>query len=459
MKRTAAIILAAGQSKRMKSRTNKVLHPLCGEPLLSYPLRLTRTLDLERVVVVVGHQAEEIKKRFPEDGFQYVFQETRRGTGDAVKTAAPLFTDFSGEVLVLIGDAPLLRAETVKELLQTHRTSKAAVTMLTTIFPEPKGYGRVLRDKQGYVIRVVEDADASPHEREIHECNSGIFCFEASFLFQSLDQLSPRNQQGEYYITDLVGIAQQQGKIVAAQVAPDWREVIGVDDRKKLAQAEHFLRMQIVEQHMRNGVTIMDPVHTYIDPSVQIGADTVIYPNCYLQGETVIGEECTLLPNTFIVNSTLGNKVEIKGYSVITESHIAAHSSVGPFAHLRPGTILEEHVKIGNFVEVKKSVIGKGSKASHLSYIGDTLMGKEVNIGAGMITCNYDGEKKLQTIIEDEVFVGSDSQFIAPIRIGKGSYIATGTTVRKDVPPGALVFNRKEEVQREGWAANRKKKE
>ncbi|RMF94065.1 MAG: bifunctional UDP-N-acetylglucosamine diphosphorylase/glucosamine-1-phosphate N-acetyltransferase GlmU [Nitrospinota bacterium] len=457
MVQTGVIILAAGQGKRMKSRLNKVLHPLCGEPILSYPLRLARSLAAERVAVVVGHQAEEVKKRFPEEGFCFVHQSAPRGTGDAVRCSAPLFADFRGTVLVLFGDTPLLRPETVVELLQTHRHTGAAVTLLTALLPDPRGYGRIVRDEKGEVLRIVEEADASPAERKIQEINSGISCFDSTFLFPALDRLSPQNQQGEYYLTDLVGMAREEGRMVAARQAADWQEVMGIDDRRKLAQAEHLLRLQIAEQHMLNGVTILDPAHTYIDRAVEIGRDTVIYPNCYLQGETRIGDGCTILPNTFITSSTLEDEVVIKGYSVITESYIGAHSTIGPFAHLRPGSMLAERVKIGNFVEVKKSVIGEGSKASHLSYIGDTLMGKGVNIGAGMITCNYDGKQKAQTIIEDEVFVGSDSQFIAPIRIGRGSYIATGTTVRKDVPPESLVFNRKEEIHREGWARERKK--
>jgi bifunctional UDP-N-acetylglucosamine pyrophosphorylase/glucosamine-1-phosphate N-acetyltransferase len=308
------------------------------------------------------------------------------------------------------------------------------------------------------VARIVEALDAGEAERAIREINTGTYCFQASFLFPALHDLTPDNAKGEYYLTDIIGAACRSGLVVQAVQSDDWREAVGVDSKADLARAEALIRQQALERLMASGVTVIDPQTTYVHPEVQVGCDTVLHPNTYLLGKTVIGEDCEIWPNTVIRDSTLEDGVTVFPSCVIAGSTIAAGTHVGPFAHLRPESALGKRVRIGNFVEVKKSSIGDDSKASHLSYIGDVVMGKDVNVGAGFIACNYDGEKKNETIIEDEVFIGSDSQIIAPLRIGRGAYIATGTTVRKEVPPQALVFNTKDQVHREDWALQRKPK-
>ncbi len=316
----------------------------------------------------------------------------------------------------------------------------------------------MVREPAGRVVRIVEALDATEAERAIREVNTGTYCFQASFLYPALQDLRADNSKGEYYLTDVIGAACRAGLQVQAVQTEDWREAVGVDSKADLAMAEAIMRRQVLERLMVDGVTILDPPTTYVHPQVRVGRDTVLYPNTYLLGNTVIGEDCEVWPNSVIRDSTLEDGVVILPSCVITGSTIASGSSVGPFAHLRPESVLRKDVKVGNFVEVKKSLLGEGSKAAHLSYIGDVVMGKDVNVGAGFIACNYDGERKNETIIEDEVFIGSDSQIIAPLRIGKGAYIATGTTVRKEVPPHALVYNTKDQVHRDNWALQRKPK-
>jgi bifunctional UDP-N-acetylglucosamine pyrophosphorylase/glucosamine-1-phosphate N-acetyltransferase len=316
----------------------------------------------------------------------------------------------------------------------------------------------VIREHDGNVVRIVEALDATEEERAIHEINTGTYCFQASFVYPALQNLTADNVKGEYYLTDVIGAACRAGLPVHAVQAGDWREAIGVDSKADLARAEAIIRLQVLERLMANGVTIIDPQTTYVHPEVEVGCDTVLHPNTHLLGKTVVGEDCEIWPNTVIRDSTLEDGVTIFPSCVITASVIATGAHVGPFAHLRPESVLGKRVRIGNFVEVKKSTIGDDSKASHLSYIGDVVMGKDVNVGAGFIACNYDGETKHETIVEDGVFIGSDSQIIAPLRIGQGAYIATGTTVRKEVPPQALVYNTKDQVHRENWASQRKPK-
>jgi bifunctional UDP-N-acetylglucosamine pyrophosphorylase/glucosamine-1-phosphate N-acetyltransferase len=369
-----------------------------------------------------------------------------------------ILKDFPGDVLVLHADVPLLRAETLQRLVQVHQSSGAVATLLTAVMEQPGRLGRVVREAQGKVARIVEALDASEAERAIREINTGTYCFQARFLYAALHDLTSDNVKGEYYLTDVIGAACRSELPVQAVQTADWREAIGVDSKADLAKAEAVIRQQAVERLMEGGVTVIDPHSTYVHPQVRVGCDTVIHPNTYLLGRTVIGEGCEIWPNSVIRDSTLEDGVTIFPSCVITSSTIATGAQVGPFAHLRPESALGQRVRIGNFVEVKKSTIGDGSKASHLSYIGDVVMGKEVNVGAGFIACNYDGEDKHETIIEDGVFIGSDSQVIAPLRIGRGAYIATGTTVRKEVPADALVFNTKDQVHREGWALQRQPK-
>jgi bifunctional UDP-N-acetylglucosamine pyrophosphorylase/glucosamine-1-phosphate N-acetyltransferase len=458
MRPLAAVVLAAGKGTRMRCKTLKVIQPVAGRPMISYALESAAALQASPAVVVVGHQAEPIKRALPADGWHAVEQTEQLGTGHALRQTEEFLKDFPGDVLVLHADVPLLRAETLQRLVDTHRRSGAVATLLTAVMEQPGRLGRVVRAENGQVARIVEALDASEAERAIREINTGTYCFQAGFVYPALHDLTSNNVKGEYYLTDVIGAACRSGLLVQAVQSDDWREAVGVDSKADLARAEALLRQQVLERLMASGVTIVDPHTTYVHPEVQIGCDTVLHPNTYVLGQTVIGEDCEIWPNSIIRDSTLEDGVTIFPSCVITSSTIAAGAHVGPFAHLRPESVLGQRVRIGNFVEVKKSTIGDASKASHLSYIGDVVMGQDVNVGAGFIACNYDGEQKNQTIIEDEVFIGSDSQIIAPLRIGRGAYIATGTTVRKEVPADALVFNTKDQVHREGWALQRKPK-
>lgn len=451
----AAVILAAGKGTRMRSKTPKVLQTLAGRPMISYAIGLAQALSASPMVVVVGHQAEQIKPVLPPEGWIAVEQTEQLGTGHAMRQAEEILKDFPGHVLVSHADVPLLRVDTLHRLVEVHRDSGAVATLLTAVMERPGRLGRVVREPTGQVARIVEALDATELERDIREVNTGTYCFQARFLFAALQDLTPNNVKGEYYLTDVIGAACRLGLQVQGVQVEDWREAVGVDSKADLANAETILRQRVLDGLMANGVTILDPHSTYVHPDVRVGADTVLHPNTYLYGRTVIGENCQVWPNTVIRDSILEDGVIIYPSCVITSSRIAADAQVGPFAHLRPESDLKERVKIGNFVEVKKSQIGADSKASHLSYIGDVVMGKDVNVGAGFIACNYDGDNKHETIIDDGVFIGSDSQVIAPLRIGQGAYIATGTTVRKDVPPHALVYNTKDQVHRDNWALQR----
>jgi bifunctional UDP-N-acetylglucosamine pyrophosphorylase/glucosamine-1-phosphate N-acetyltransferase len=426
--------------------------------MLLYAVELAAALRACPTVVVLGSQAAPITQLLPAEGWCAVEQTEQLGTGHAMRQTEEVLKDFSGDVLVLHADVPLLRAETLQRLVDVHRRSGAVATLLTAMMEQPGRLGRVVRQPNGQVARIVEALDASEAERTIREVNTGTYCFQAGFVYAALHDLTSDNVKGEYYLTDVIGAACRSGQLVQALQTDDWREAVGVDSKADLARAEGLIRQQTLDRLTANGVTILDPQTTYVHPEVQVGCDTVLHPNTYLLGKTVIGEDCEIWPNTVIRDSTLGDGVTIFPSCVITASTIASGAQLGPFAHLRPESVLGRRVKIGNFVEVKKSTIGDESKASHLSYIGDVVMGKDVNVGAGFIACNYDGEAKNETIIEDEVFIGSDSQVIAPLRIGQGAYIATGTTVRKEVPPHALVYNTKDQVHRENWALQRKPK-
>jgi bifunctional UDP-N-acetylglucosamine pyrophosphorylase/glucosamine-1-phosphate N-acetyltransferase len=458
MRPLAAVVLAAGKGTRMRCKTPKVIQPVAGRPMILYALELAAALQASPAVVVVGHQAEPIARVLPADGWRAVEQTEQLGTGHAMRQTEEILKDFPGDVLVLHADVPLLRAETLQRLVDTHRRSGAVATLLTAVMEQPGRLGRVVREENGQVARIVEALDASEAERAIREINTGTYCFQASFVYPTLHDLTSNNVKGEYYLTDVIGAACRSGLLVQAVQTDDWREAVGVDSKADLARAEALLRQHVLERLMASGVTIIDPHTTYVHPEVQIGCDTVLHPNTYVLGKTVIGEDCEIWPNSVIRDSILEDGVTIFPSCVIASSTVAAGAHVGPFAHLRPESVLGKRVRIGNFVEVKKSTIGDESKASHLSYIGDVVMGRDVNVGAGFIACNYDGEQKNETVIEDEVFIGSDSQIIAPLRIGRGAYIATGTTVRKEVPPDALVFNTKDQVHREGWALQRKPK-
>jgi len=446
VKSLAVIILAAGKGTRMKSDLVKILHPVAGKPMLGSTLDLARSLGPDRLVVVVGSQRDIVREKFNAKDILFVDQEEQLGTGHAVLTAGPALKDFKGTVLILCADVPLLTAGTVKNLIKSHEEGLNTLSVLTTCLDHPKGYGRVVRGKNGQLLRIVEEKDLNAGEEAIREINTGIYCIDAKFLFPALLGLSDQNAQREYYLTDVVERASSQGERASACLAEDSLEVMGINTRLDLAKANQHLRQKIAERHMLEGVTLIDPQTAYIDREVEIGRDTVIYPNCYLLGKTSLGKNCLVEPGCKITDTRVGNFVTIKASSVVSESLIEDRVEVGPFAHLRPQTVLREGSRIGNFVEVKKSVIGKGAKANHLTYLGDATLEEKVKVGAGTIICNYDGLRKHPTIIEDGVFIGSNTELVAPIKIGRDAIIGAGSTITKEVPPDHLAFSRARQV-------------
>lgn len=457
MERIAAILLAAGKGTRMKSALVKVLHQVAGQSMIDYPVATARAAGADPVVLVVGHQGETVQAHFAGDKrIRYAIQAEQLGTGHAVACTREALAGFSGTVLILCGDTPLLRPETLSSLLTTHRASDARITVLTARLENPHGYGRVIRGADGQVLRIVEQKDATPDELAVNEINSGMYCMESTFLFDNIDALGCNNAQQEYYLTDLLAMAVAQGLPCRAQVVDDPDEIMGINDRVQLAAASQIMQERINRGLMVSGVTLIDPVLTYIDAGVIIGSDCIIHPNCRISGATVIGAGTVIDHGVSIADCRIGEKCHIKAASVLEDSELHNDVAVGPMAHLRPGTVLHDHVKIGNFVETKKAVMGKGSKASHLTYLGDAEIGIDVNIGCGTITCNYDGVKKHRTVIGDQVFVGSDVQLVAPVTIGRNSLIAAGTTVTQDVPPDSLALSRTPQVNKEGWRLRKK---
>ncbi len=435
-----AVILAAGQGTRMKSKLYKVLHPVCGKPMVQHVVDHIQTLDVNRIVTVVGHGAEKVQQQLG-DKSEYVLQAEQLGTAHAVQQAEGILGNEEGTTLVVCGDTPLIRPETMQALFEHHQAKKAKATILTAIAENPTGYGRILRSENGQVEQIVEQKDASAAQQLVKEINTGTYCFDNKLLFETLKLVKNDNAQGEYYLPDVIEILQKQGDIVEAYVTDDFEETLGVNDRVALSQAETLMRARINEKHMRNGVTIIHPETTYISAEAVIGSDTVIQPGCMIEGATVIGEDCNIGPNTQIADSRIGDRTTVHS-SVVCESAIAEDTAIGPFAHIRPLSDIGSHVKIGNFVEVKKSKLGNDTKVSHLSYIGDAEIGSNVNVGCGSITVNYDGKNKFKTIIEDDVFVGCNTNLVAPVKVGKGSFIAAGSTITKEVPEDALAIAR-----------------
>lgn len=461
MKHLAVVILAAGQGTRMKSDRAKVLHPLLGKPMIAYPLTAARSFSPERVVVVIGVQADQVSRALVKERVRFALQKEQKGTAHAVMAALPALRGFTGDVVVLYGDSTLLRPETLKNLVAVHRRKKADMTLITADLQDATGYGRIIRDRRGAILAIVEQKDCTPEQRALHEFNPGIYCCRSDFLKKALPKVKNKNRQKEYYLTDLVGIAVQGGKRVASLKVAEAAELAGINTRAELARAAAVLRARINQAHCRAGVTIEDPDNTRIEPDVKIGRDTVIEQGARICGATVIGRGCVIEMNVRIEDSVIQPGVRIKSGSVIEESEVGSGSQIGPMAHLRPGSKIGKDARIGNFVETKKAIIGDGAKLSHLTYAGDAEIGKRVNIGCGFITCNYDGTKKWKTVIEDDVFVGSDTQTVAPVRIGRGAYIGSGSTITRDVPSGALALTRAPLVVKEGWAkkkaAGRKK--
>jgi bifunctional UDP-N-acetylglucosamine pyrophosphorylase/glucosamine-1-phosphate N-acetyltransferase len=442
------LILAAGLGTRMRSRKAKVLHELGGRPLIAHVCRAAAALSPRHIYVIVGHQAEAVEKavriELGEERVSFIMQVEQLGTGDAVMVAREQLENANSTLLILSGDVPLVRAEpTLGALVHQHRTHRgrgAVCTVLTVRLEDPTGYGRIIRDAEGRFERIVEQKDANPEERQINEINAGIYCFETRALFPALARVRPANVQGEYYLTDVPGILRADGEVVSIYLHTDAREVSGINTRTELAEFENILRRRTLRRLMLDsGVTFIDPAHTYVSAQAQLGRDCVIYPDVHIEGDTVIGDDCEIRSGTRITNSRIGNAVHIKDHCVIVDSDIADNCAVGPFAHLRMSARIEEGAAVGNFVEMKKSRLGHKSKAMHLTYLGDATIGERTNIGAGTITCNYDGKNKHQTVIEDDVKVGSDTMFVAPVRVGRGSTTAAGSVVTKDVPPDTLV--------------------
>ena len=451
------IILAAGLGTRMKSSTIKILHRAAGRPIVDYVLDLARELSATPPVLVIGHQRESVQAAIG-DRARYAVQAEQLGTGHAVLQAAPI-VDASKRVLILSGDVPLTRPETLRRLLDEHERGGHALTLLTMRPSDPAMYGRIVRDASGGVERIVEFKDADDQQRAIGEVNAGIYVFNGEHLFENLRNLGNQNAQGEYYLTDLLAVIRSAGHRVGAVVADDPVEALGVNSRSDLAEVETEIQRRVVAQLMKDGVTFRNPSTVVIDSDVKIGRDTVVYPFVTLERGTVIGEDCVIEPGVHLINVRTGNNVHIKTGTVAEDAVIEDEASVGPYAHLRPGTQLGRKVKVGNFVETKKAVFGAGAKASHLSYIGDAEVGADVNIGAGTITCNYDGVRKHKTVLEDGVFIGSDTQLVAPVRVGKGAYVGAGSTITKDVPAGSLALSRTPQRVVEGWADKKKERD
>jgi bifunctional UDP-N-acetylglucosamine pyrophosphorylase/glucosamine-1-phosphate N-acetyltransferase len=450
------VILAAGQGTRMKSSLPKVLHRISNLALIDYVIRAAEPVSPASTTVVVGHRAEVVREHLrtrPQIGF--ALQEPQLGTAHALQTTEPVLAGRTGTVVLLSGDVPLLSPNTLRRLVDTHRGANAAATVVTATVDRPYGYGRIVRT-DGRIARIVEERDASPAERQIREINSGIYAFDLAPLFESLRGIASQNAQGEFYLTDLIAIYRRRGLPVETLLIENSQEIRGINSRTELAEVSGLLRQKKNEELMGAGVTLVDPATTYIDPDVEIGADTVIHPGVVLEGQTRIGAACEVRAHVRITDSTLGDRVTIDNFCVLVGARVADGAAIGPFAHLRPETVVGEKAKIGNFVELKKTTMGPGSKASHLSYLGDATIGAGVNVGAGTITCNYDGTRKHPTVIEDGAFIGSDSQLIAPVTIGKGAYVAAGSSITGDVPPGALGIGRGQQVNKEGWVARKK---
>ncbi|MDY0394846.1 bifunctional UDP-N-acetylglucosamine diphosphorylase/glucosamine-1-phosphate N-acetyltransferase GlmU [Virgibacillus halophilus] len=458
MKKHYAIVLAAGQGTRMKSKLYKVLHPVMGVPMVKHVLHAIKGAGMDEIVTIVGHGAEEVQAYIGEES-EFAVQEEQLGTGHAAVQAGSLLKGKAGTTLVVCGDTPLIEQETFQKLIAHHEKSGAKATILTTEMPDPAGYGRVVRDAKNEVERIVEHKDASEKEHRIKEINTGTYCFDNEALFTALENLSNDNAQGEYYLTDVIGILKQAGKKVEAYVTPDADETLGVNDRIALAEAEQTMKKRTNIKHMKNGVTIIDPDNTYIDPRACIESDVTVYPGSIIRGDSVIKSEAVIGPNTEISNCHVGSGTVVK-HSVAADSLIGENVQIGPFAHIRPESEIGNHVKIGNFMEIKKAKLGENSKFSHLSYIGDAHVGSNVNIGCGTITVNYDGKNKYLTTIEDDAFIGCNSNLVAPVTVGKGSYVAAGSTITKDVPAEALSIARSRQSNKEGYATrlkNRKK--
>jgi len=457
--RPAVVILAAGRGKRMNSSMPKVLHRICNRPMLRHVVDAASMLKPSRIVVVTGRSAsggEEIKKSISGKNISFVIQKEPKGTGDALSRARAALEGFKGTVLVLNGDVPLITAQTLGRFLGLHKKARNDISLISFISQNPAAYGRILRDKTKNILSVIEEKDATAAQKKIKEVNSGIYAIESDALVL-LKDIPLNTAKREYYLTDIIGISRDKGYRVKAYRIGSEEEMRGVNTISELLISQQALRKRLINRWIEKGVVFLDPDSVFVHPEVIIGKRTTVYPGVYLEGKTIIGGKCTIYPNVRIVDSVIKDSAVIKDSTVIESSIIGAMAAVGPFAHIRPGCDIGSAAKIGNFVEIKKSVIGDGSKASHLSYLGDASIGRNVNIGAGTITCNYDGKEKHKTVIEDNVFIGSDTQLIAPVRIGRAAYVGAGSTITKCVPPMSLAVSRAEQRNIKGWATKKLK--
>ena len=448
------IILAAGKGTRMKSKLPKVLHKVCGKPMLQHVIDAAKSAGSTREVVVIGNGAELVEKTI--SNVEFVLQAEQLGTGHAVLCTKEKFANAEGTVLVLCGDTPLFTGELLKKFVNKHTESHAAATVLTAQMPDATGYGRIIRDDDGAFQKIVEHKDANSYERQINEVNAGIYCFDAKKLFAALTKVKNENAQGEYYLPDVLTILKSEGEKINAVITLDYKQTLGINSRVQLAEADKILRQRKNLELMNNGVTLIDPATTYVDFEVEIGQDTIIYPNTYIEGATKIGENCTIGPNSRLQNMTVGNNVQAQ-FCYCHDAEICDDVILGPYVHIRPNSKISAKVKIGNFVEVKNSNIGEGSKLPHLQYIGDTDMGAGCNLGCGTITVNYDGKKKFRTKIGDNVFVGCNSNLVAPVTVENGAYIAAGSTITEDVPENNLAIARSRQTNKPDWNDKRNK--
>ena len=444
-----AVILAAGKGTRMKSKLHKVLHPVCGKPMVQHVIDNIKKADVTEIVTIVGYGAEDVKAAL-QDQSLFSMQSEQLGTAHAVQMAAEHLEGKQGTTIVICGDTPLISEETIAGFIAHHETTGAKATILSAKTNTPFGYGRIIRDTHGAVERIVEEKDASIEEKLVNEVSSGTFCFDNALLFELLGQVDNNNAQGEYYLPDVIKLLRQRNELVEAYITEDFSETLGINDRYNLSIAEQTLRLRINKQHMMNGVTIIDPLTTYIESDVVIGSDTVIEPNVMLKGDTQIGNDVIVTSGSTIADSKIADGVTVK-HSVIAESEVGEHTTIGPFAQLRPGSILGTDVKIGNFVEIKKAKLDDEAKVSHLSYIGDAEIGARTNIGCGAITVNYDGKNKFKTIVGKDAFIGCNSNLVSPVTIGDASFIAAGSTITDDVPEKSLALGRARQTTKDGY--------
>lgn len=451
-----ALILAAGKGTRFKSEKPKVLHEVCGKPMITYLLDRLPLLGVDRTFVVVGQGADQVRSALQGYDVEYVTQDKQLGTGHAVKVAIPQIAHLTGSLIVLYGDTPLIGTDALTALFEARESGDADEALLTVELEVPTGYGRIIRDTEGRIVDIIEEKEATPEQKRLKEINPGFVCFKITSLVETIEDLRNENNTGEYYLTDMVKVLRRRNRRVETKLVEAADEILGINSRRELVTAERKLRGDIARRWIEEGVTILDPASVILDATVEFEPDCTVYPGVIIEGRSKIGRGSTIYAHSHLRNAVLGQEVVIDHCSVVRESEVKSHSQIGPFAHLRGGSVVGESNRIGNFVELKATTLETNCKASHLSYLGDTHVGRDVNVGAGTITCNYDGYAKHPTVIEEGAFIGSDCQLVAPVRIGKGSVVAAGSTITADVPPGAMGIARCRQNNKENWAEQRR---